>query len=61
MVTRLVLDPTLVVPELVAEFSADTAINHGTWRHPLRFVRLRLDVTVADVPPFGEGTTPAAG
>jgi ATP-dependent DNA ligase len=59
--SRDVLDPTLVVPDLVAEISADTAIARGAWRHPLRFVRLRLDVTVADVPPFGQGAAPAAG
>lgn len=46
------LDPILVVPGLVAEFSAGTAIDRGAWRHPLRLVRLRLEVTVADVPPF---------
>ncbi|WP_138908126.1 ATP-dependent DNA ligase [Streptomyces chryseus] len=59
--SRDTLDPILVVPELVAEISADTAVDRGAWRHPLRFVRLRLDVTVADVPPFGEGAAPAAG
>ncbi|MBT2510714.1 hypothetical protein J7I98_33775 [Streptomyces sp. ISL-98] len=55
------LDPILVVPDLVAEIGADTAIERGSWRHPLRFARLRMDVTVADVPPFGEGAVPAAG
>ncbi|MET9518251.1 hypothetical protein [Streptomyces sp. NPDC002994] len=55
------LDVTLVVPELVAEIDADNAIDRGAWRHPMRFVRLRLDATVADVPRFGEGITPAAG
>ncbi|MFP1629738.1 ATP-dependent DNA ligase [Streptomyces sp. 5K101] len=59
--SREILDPTLVVPDLVAEISADTAIDRGAWRHPLRYVRLRLDVTTDDVPPFGEGTAPAAG
>ncbi|MBT2401208.1 hypothetical protein [Streptomyces sp. ISL-100] len=55
------LDVTLVTPELVAEVDADTAIDRGAWRNPKRFARLRPDVTVADVPPFGEGVTPAAG
>lgn len=55
------LNVTLVAPELVAEVDADTAIDRGAWRHPLRFVRPRLDATVADVPRFGEGVTPAAG
>ncbi|MFJ8856312.1 ATP-dependent DNA ligase [Streptomyces sp. NPDC102437] len=55
------LDPILVEPGQVAEISADTAIDRGAWRHPLRFVRLRTDVTAADVPLFGEGAAPAAG
>ncbi|MEV8311950.1 ATP-dependent DNA ligase [Streptomyces flavidovirens] len=55
------LDAVLVRPELVAEVAADTAIDRGAWRHPLRFSRLRLDLTIDDVPSFGEGTTPAAG
>ncbi|MBP2341649.1 hypothetical protein MRQ86_03145 [Streptomyces sp. MMS21 TC-5] len=37
------LDVTLVHPDLVAEISADTAIDHGgVHRHPVRFKRLRL-------------------
>ncbi|MET8013503.1 hypothetical protein ABZU86_16725 [Streptomyces sp. NPDC005271] len=55
------LDPILVIPDLVAEVSADTAIDRGAWRHPVRFVRPRLDVTVADVPMFGEGMQPSSG
>ncbi|MEU4351900.1 hypothetical protein [Streptomyces sp. NPDC023838] len=48
--SREALDATLVTPETVAEVDADLTIDCGTWRHPLRFVRLRLDVTFADVP-----------
>ncbi|MFJ5811142.1 hypothetical protein [Streptomyces sp. NPDC093093] len=60
--SRDVLDTTLVRPELVAEISADTAIDRGgAYRHPLRFKRLRLDVTTADVPRFGEGRAASAG
>ncbi|MFE7948194.1 ATP-dependent DNA ligase [Streptomyces sp. NPDC057426] len=55
------LDPILVVPEMVAEVSADTAIDRGAWRHPLRFVRLRMDVTPTDVAPFGGGVEPSSG
>ncbi|MFF3432538.1 hypothetical protein [Streptomyces sp. NPDC002602] len=56
------LDTALVRPELVAEISADTAIDRGgAYRNPLRFKRLRLDVTTAGVPGFGEGTAAAAG
>ncbi|MFD3328422.1 ATP-dependent DNA ligase [Streptomyces sp. NPDC058701] len=54
--------PALVHPTLVAEVSADRAIDHGgVYRHPLRFQRLRLDVGLEDVPGFGEGPAPAAG
>lgn len=57
-----VLDAVLVCPDLVAEISADTAIDRGgVFRHPLRFKRLRLDVTVDDVPRFRAGPAAAAG
>ncbi|MGW7450086.1 hypothetical protein [Streptomyces sp. NPDC054787] len=39
--------------ELVAEISADTAVDGGgVFRHPVRFKRLRLGVTVEEVPLF---------
>ncbi|MFD9622902.1 ATP-dependent DNA ligase [Streptomyces virginiae] len=60
--SRDILDTTLVQPALVAEVSADRAVDHGgIYRHPLRFQRLRLDVGLEDVPGFGEGPTAAAG
>ncbi|MFI8281090.1 RNA ligase family protein [Streptomyces sp. NPDC085929] len=60
--SRDVLDVRLVRPDLVAEISADRAVDRGgVWRHPLRFKRLRLDVSVQDVPRFGEGSAAAAG
>lgn len=55
---RDVPDVTLVRPDLVAEVSADRANDQGVFRHPLRF---RLDVTVDDVPSFGQGLAAAAG
>ncbi|THA45660.1 ATP-dependent DNA ligase [Streptomyces sp. A1136] len=56
------LDVTLVRPELVAEISADTAVDHGgIYRHPVRFKRLRLDLTTRDVPRFGAEPDTAAG
>ncbi|MFF4531585.1 ATP-dependent DNA ligase [Streptomyces sp. NPDC001407] len=39
----------VVVPELVAEFTADTAVDRGRYRHPVRYLRLRGDMTVEDV------------
>ncbi|MFF9113902.1 ATP-dependent DNA ligase [Streptomyces sp. NPDC014805] len=55
------LDVPLVEPGLVAEIAVDTARERGAWRRPVRYARLRLDVTVADVPAFGQGALPAAG
>ncbi|MEU2681339.1 ATP-dependent DNA ligase [Streptomyces sp. NPDC007107] len=52
--SRTPLAPVLVDPVLVAEFSADTSQDHGVWRHPLRYERLRPDAADTDVPPFGE-------
>ncbi|GGU14383.1 hypothetical protein [Streptomyces lateritius] len=60
--TRDVLDTTLVRPGLVAEISADTSVDRGgVYRHPIRYVRLRLDASVEDVARFGEGPAAAAG
>ncbi|MGW1235058.1 hypothetical protein [Streptomyces californicus] len=43
---------TLVAPERVAEVSVDTAQDQGVWRHPVRLVRLRLDMPPDDVETF---------
>ncbi|WCD90925.1 hypothetical protein KPP03845_107354 [Streptomyces xanthophaeus] len=60
--SRDVLDAVLVRPDLVAEVSADGSVDRGgIVRHPLRFRRLRLDVTAADVPGFGRGPAATAG
>lgn len=40
-----------VAPVLVAEVSADSALQGGRARHALRWVRLRVVVPVSDVPP----------
>ncbi|MFG2298995.1 hypothetical protein [Streptomyces sp. NPDC048603] len=57
-----VLDVTLVRPDVVAKVSADRAVDQGVLRHPLRFRRIRLDVTAGDdVPPLGQGPVAAAG
>jgi hypothetical protein len=42
-----------VRPDLVAEFVADTAVDDGVYRHPVRFLRLRDDLAVRQIPPFG--------
>ncbi|MEU9083425.1 ATP-dependent DNA ligase [Streptomyces sp. NPDC048357] len=60
--SREALDAVLVRPDLVAEISADVAIDRGgVYRHPVRHVRLRLDVSVEDVPRFGGGSAAATG
>ncbi|MDK9498685.1 hypothetical protein QEZ40_003878 [Streptomyces katrae] len=52
----------LVRPDVVAEISADRAVDRGGLQcHPLRFKRLRLDVEADDVPRFGAGPAEAAG
>ncbi|MFD7972540.1 hypothetical protein [Streptomyces clavifer] len=38
-----------VHPELVAEIDVDTAVDQGTYRHPVRYLRLRDDMTTADI------------
>lgn len=51
--TKDLLDVTLVDPQLVAEVSADVALDAaGRWRHPVRWLRLRPDLAPADVPLF---------
>ncbi|MFD7094088.1 ATP-dependent DNA ligase [Streptomyces xanthophaeus] len=56
------LKVTLVRPDLVAEISADTAVDRaGIYRHPVRCKRLRLDMTVEEVPRFSAGPGAATG
>ncbi|MEV7889927.1 ATP-dependent DNA ligase [Streptomyces sp. NPDC002817] len=43
-----------VRPELVAEFLADTAVDDGRYRHPVRFLRLREEMNPRDVPRLAE-------
>ncbi|MEU8779604.1 hypothetical protein [Streptomyces sp. NPDC048606] len=39
----------------------DQQVTDGAYRHPVRFKRLRLDMTAFDVPPFGSGGAATAG
>lgn len=42
---------TKVDPVIVVEVAADTARSStGAWRHPLRYLRVRLDLSVSDLP-----------
>ncbi|MFD4866213.1 hypothetical protein [Streptomyces sp. NPDC058412] len=46
----------------LAEISADTSVDRGgVYRHPIRYVRLRLNATVDDVSRFGGGPAAVAG
>jgi ATP-dependent DNA ligase len=47
---RLSVPLTRVRPDVVVEVSADAALQAGVFRHPLRFVRVRPDLTPDDVP-----------
>jgi len=44
---------TRVAPAVVAEVSADAALQAGQWRHGLRYVRRRPDIDAADVDEAG--------
>lgn len=41
---------TQVVPEVVVEVAPDSAVISGRWRHAVRYLRLRTDMTPRDVP-----------
>ena len=40
---------TRVMPEVVVELSVDLALDGLRWRHPVRFVRVRGELTAADL------------
>jgi hypothetical protein len=41
---------TKVAPTVVAEVTADAALQAGAWRHPLRYLRIRAELCPEDVP-----------
>lgn len=41
-----------IQPDLVAEFVADSAVDAGRYRHPVRYLRLRDDLSPQQAPPF---------
>ena len=43
------LPVTRVDPTLVVEIHADSAFEYGRWRHLTRYIRLRPDLTPAQV------------
>jgi ATP-dependent DNA ligase len=48
---RLSVPLTKVRPDVVVEVSADAALQAGVFRHPLRYVRVRPDLSPPDVDP----------
>ena len=49
---------TTVEPAVVVEVAADNAQDHGVWRHSIRVIRIRADLTVDDLPTTGEQSIP---
>ena len=41
---------TKVDPVIIAEVAADTGLQGGVWRHPLRFIRHRAELQPQDLP-----------
>ncbi|POX58697.1 hypothetical protein C3492_36385 [Streptomyces sp. Ru62] len=51
--TREVIDHRPVVPDVVVEFAGDTAVDSGRYRHPVRYLRVRDDLSPQQLPPPG--------
>jgi len=47
-----------VAPAVVVEIRVDAAYEHARWRHAVRFVRIREDLAVTDVPLLEPGPEP---
>ncbi|MFF4205594.1 ATP-dependent DNA ligase [Streptomyces sp. NPDC001668] len=56
--TRGDLQYQTVRPELVVEYLADTAVDDGRHRHPVRFLRIREEMHPTDVPRVAEADEP---
>lgn len=52
--TREALDHHPVEPGVVVEFAGDTAVDGGRYRHPVRYLRVRDDLSPDNLPPLGE-------
>jgi len=48
------VDLVHVNPTCVAEVAVDRALQGKRWRHPIRLLRLRLDLQAAEVPPTAD-------
>ncbi|MEW2290556.1 hypothetical protein [Streptomyces sp. NPDC047841] len=47
------IDHRPVVPDVVVEFAGDTAVDEGRYRHPVRYLRVRDDLSPQQLPPPG--------
>jgi len=51
--TRETIDHRPVRPDVVVEFAGDTAVDAGRYRHPVRYLRVRDDISPDQLPPPG--------
>ncbi|MEV5149810.1 ATP-dependent DNA ligase [Streptomyces sp. NPDC052727] len=51
--TRETIDHRPVVPDVVVEFAGDTAVDEHRYRHPIRYLRVRDDLSPQQLPPSG--------
>ncbi|NYV74219.1 ATP-dependent DNA ligase, partial [Streptomyces sp. UH6] len=51
--SRELLEHRPVEPDLVVEYSGDTSVDEGRYRHPVRFLRVRDELGPGQLPPFG--------
>lgn len=51
--SREAIDHRPVVPDVVVEFAGDTAVDAGRYRHPVRYLRVRDDISPDQLPPPG--------
>jgi hypothetical protein len=51
--TRETIDHRPVGPDVVVEFAGDTAVDEGRYRPPVRYLRVRDDISPAQLPPPG--------
>ncbi|MFC8835937.1 ATP-dependent DNA ligase [Streptomyces griseoincarnatus] len=49
--TREAIDHRPVQPDVVVEFAGDTAVDAGRYRHPVRYLRVRDDMSPEQLPP----------
>ncbi|MFF9496547.1 ATP-dependent DNA ligase [Streptomyces flaveolus] len=51
--SREMLDHRPVAPDVVVEFAGDSAVDEGRYRHPVRYLRVRDDLSPEQLPPPG--------